>query len=285
MKVIHGSENISRLSMFNGSSSGHYVGSVEPWGIADRCFVRLSKPSLLECRVAQATTGLPSGWPIGFEQYLIDVEFDFSAFPVPPVPNSLPWSFNVSPPPAPVFYAKRLRSELAAYKAWEYIHGGMTIAGLKAAHRALGLSGRFRSTRMSVMITREGSRLDYLHAPLIDERITAFLEHVNDNPLRLAPLHLAVTAMMDFLIIHPFEDGNGRMARLMFQWTLARHGILTKPILPLLPAIRKGRAPHLLAIYNWEFANDPMPLVDFVSHAIPPTLEGLKRFIAGSSAR
>ena len=233
----------------------------------------------------KASQVLPAGWPVGLEQFVLDEEVEFGAFPLSPVPKALPWLFNVSPPPDAAFYAKRPRSALAAYKAWEFIAGGMTIAGLKATHQALGLSGQFRSTRMSVMMSPAGTCLDYLHAPHINERVTAFLQHVNDNPLRLAPLHLAVTAMMDFLIIHPFEDGNGRMARLIFQWTLARHGILTKPILPLLPAIRKARAPYLLAIYNWEFANDPVPLVDFVNHAIPPTLEGLNLFIAGSGTQ
>jgi hypothetical protein len=279
-----GSQDIPDVRTSSQPSSRHYIGSIEPWHLADRHFRRDTEPSLREREIAQATTVLPPGWPIGFEQYLVEGEIEFGAFPVSPVPNSLPWTFNVSVPPSTAFYAKRPHSELAAYKAWEFIPGGMTFAGLRAAHWALGLSGQFRSSGMSVMIAREGPRVDYLHAPLIDERITAFLEHVNDNPLKLAPLHLAVTAMIDFLIIHPFEDGNGRMARLMFQWTLARHGILAKPILPLLPAIRKARAPHLLAIYNWEFENDPLPLVDFVNHAIPPTLEGLKRFIAGSGA-
>lgn len=269
--------------MFN-KSPCIYVGSMCPWGTP----ISPDRKRVIEFQqgtLLKASEGLPTGWPVGLEQFLLGEEVEYGTFPLSLVPKALPWSFNVSPPPDPAFYAKRPHSELAAYKAWEFIVGGMTIAGLKATHRALGLSGQFRSTRMSVMITREGTRLDYLHAPLIEERITAFLQHVNDNPLRLAPLHLAVTAMMDFLIIHPFEDGNGRMARLMFQWTLARHGILTKPILPLLPAIRKARAPHLLAIYNWEFANDPLPLVDFVNHAIPPTLEGLKRFIAGSGTQ
>jgi hypothetical protein len=261
-----------------------YVGSMFSWGTPISHYQK-RRVEFQQFTLIKASEVLPAGWPVGLEQFLLEAEVEFGAFPLSPVPKALPWLFNVSPPPDPAFYAKRPHSELAAYKAWEFIPGGMTIAGLKAPHRALGLSGQIRSTRMSVMITQEGTRLDYLHAPLIDERITAFLEHVNDNPLRLAPLHLAVTAMMDFLIIHPFEDGNGRMARLMFQWTLARHKILTKPILPLLPAIRKGRAPYLLAIYNWEFANDPRPLVDFVSHAIPLTLKGLKRFIRNSDAR
>jgi hypothetical protein len=108
----------------------------------------------------------------------------------------------------------------------------------------------------------------------------SLLFHVNYNPLSLSPIELAVISFIDCLIIHPFSDGNGRSARILFQWVLAKQGLLTKPIFPLLPAIRAGRAPFLLAIYHWEYGGNPLPLFDFVTHAVQPTLEGLSRFTA-----
>ncbi|MDR2539654.1 MAG: Fic family protein [Chlamydiales bacterium] len=59
---------------------------------------------------------------------------------------------------------------------------------------------------------------------LIDEWISFF------NTSTAYPLIQLALACGQFLIIHPFMDGNGRIARLLIPWFLHQHKLLIKPI-------------------------------------------------------
>ena len=50
-------------------------------------------------------------------------------------------------------------------------------------------------------------------APLLDKEMTAFLNWANDSTARTDPVLKAAIAHLWFVTIHPFDDGNGRMAR------------------------------------------------------------------------
>ncbi|CAK7218389.1 hypothetical protein SCUCBS95973_003467 [Sporothrix curviconia] len=73
----------------------------------------------------------------------------------------------------------------------------------------------------------------------------------------LHPLILACHAMVYFLQIHPFIDGNGRVSRLIMQDDLMRHGYLPAYLMDL------NRAEYLMLIRNAAEGN-PGPLVDYV---------------------
>lgn len=59
---------------------------------------------------------------------------------------------------------------------------------------------------------------------LVNEWISYF------NANTVSPLIQLAIAYGQFLIIHPFMDGNGRIARLLIPWFLHQHKLLTKPI-------------------------------------------------------
>jgi len=58
-------------------------------------------------------------------------------------------------------------------------------------------------------------------APLLDKEMSAFLEWANE-PDKIDPVLRAALAHLWFVTIHPFDDGNGRMARAIADWSLAR---------------------------------------------------------------
>jgi Fic family protein len=56
---------------------------------------------------------------------------------------------------------------------------------------------------------------------------------LNDQPLRHSPLIKAALSHVQFEIIHPYLDGNGRLGRLLIPLILAHEGVLREPLLYL----------------------------------------------------
>ena len=59
-------------------------------------------------------------------------------------------------------------------------------------------------------------------APLLEREMAAFLPWANDTADRTDPVLKAAIAHLWFVTIHPFDDGNGRIARAIADWALAR---------------------------------------------------------------
>src|ERR671911_361351 len=59
-------------------------------------------------------------------------------------------------------------------------------------------------------------------APLLEKEISAFLVWANDKGDRTDMVLRAALAHLWFVTIHPFDDGNGRIARAVADWALGR---------------------------------------------------------------
>ena len=59
-------------------------------------------------------------------------------------------------------------------------------------------------------------------APLLEKEMSAFLARTNDGGDRTDMVLRAALAHLWFVTIHPFDDGNGRIARAIADWALAR---------------------------------------------------------------
>ena len=59
-------------------------------------------------------------------------------------------------------------------------------------------------------------------ASLLDGEMTAFLDWANDGADPTDPVLRAAIAHLWFVTIHPFDDGNGRVARAIADWALSR---------------------------------------------------------------
>lgn len=57
----------------------------------------------------------------------------------------------------------------------------------------------------------------------IETLINEMIEYVNNNPDKLSPLAMAFKTHLWFVSIHPFDDGNGRVARLLAGLILMKH--------------------------------------------------------------
>lgn len=85
-------------------------------------------------------------------------------------------------------------------------------------------AGRYK-TRPNSVITRYGDRFEYASPEETPALMSDLVEWYNEAEQsgKYSPVELAAMFHYRYIRIHPFEDGNGRIARLMVNYILARH--------------------------------------------------------------
>ena len=86
-------------------------------------------------------------------------------------------------------------------------------------------AGQYK-TRPNSVITRYGDRFEYASPEETPALMADLVEWYNkaEQSGKFTPVELAALFHCRYIRIHPFEDGNGRMARLMANYILSRHG-------------------------------------------------------------
>ena len=77
-------------------------------------------------------------------------------------------------------------------------------------------AGRIRNYDVRI----SGSKFIPTHAIELDILLREFFEWYNQNKNKLHPVHLAALVHLNFVTIHPFGDGNGRISRLLMNYAL-----------------------------------------------------------------
>ncbi|MDN5308918.1 MAG: hypothetical protein PWP14_312 [Methanolobus sp.] len=113
-------------------------------------------------------------------------------------------------------------------------------------------SKKFAGNFRNVEVVIRNAYGEVVHRGIPKEEIISELEELahwyNDNAEGLKPLVLAALVHNQFEFIHPFEDGNGRVGRLLLNYVLLRHGY---PPINILFTDR-GRYYHCLQRYSSE---------------------------------
>ena len=142
-------------------------------------------------------------------------------------------------------------------------------------YTTLSYAGRFKTTPNEIdATTPDGSRIVLFH-PLepyeTPEAITALCESYEktlENGL-IDPLLLIPCFILDFLCIHPFNDGNGRMSRLLTLLLLYRSGYMVGQYISIEKAIADTKDAYYDALaaanQGWHNAeNDPKPFIKYL---------------------
>ena len=103
------------------------------------------------------------------------------------------------------------------YTVYRNLPGGMQTSYVIHA-------GQYK-TRPNSVITRYGDRFEYASPEETPALMSDLVNWYNEEEKKgqLSPIELAALFHYRYIRIHPFEDGNGRIARLMVNYILTRH--------------------------------------------------------------
>lgn len=167
-----------------------------------------------------------------------------------------------------------------AYKAYEELKNidPYSIEDIKRIHGIMTFliekeSGKFRTHGEGVY---DGENLIFMCPParMVNTLMGQLFDWINEAKDRVHPLILSSVFHYEFVFIHPFGDGNGRMARL---WQTA---ILSKwekafEYIPIESLIKKYQEDYYKAINNCNAAGNSNEFIEFMLKMINETMSDL----------
>ena len=112
-------------------------------------------------------------------------------------------------------------------------------------------------TRPNSVITSTGERFEYASPEETPALMTDLVSWYNEEEQRgsMSQIELASVFHYRYIRIHPFEDGNGRIARLLVNYILTRHGY------PMVVVKSSDKSNYLTALNRCDVAVGPTPSV------------------------
>ena len=133
------------------------------------------------------------------------------------------------------------------YEVYRNLPGGVTTSYTIHA-------GQYK-TRPNSVITRYGDRFDYASPEETPGLMANLVDWYNEAERegKLTPVELAALFHYRYIRIHPFEDGNGRIARLMVNFILTRHDY------PMIVVRSRKKSEYLEALHQADIIVGPVP--------------------------
>lgn len=175
-----------------------------------------------------------------------------------------------------------IQEVLNAYKAYELINelNPYNLIDLKKAHKILteGLvkeSGMFRKGEEGVF---DGDNCIFMAPPAkyVPDLMEQLFNWMNSNKETIHPLIIATVFHYEFVFIHPFADGNGRMARLWQTLILSNWKELFK-YMPIESSIEQFQNDYYNAISICEKEGNSTFFIEFMLERINDILDEVIR--------
>lgn len=181
----------------------------------------------------------------------------------------------------------RDEEEISGYRdALSLIHESYEYIPIKSSyilqlHQVLyrysqrGIGGRFKNTQNYITEIKESGEqivrfmpLDPFETPTAIEKMCESFNRETDA-CEIDPLILIPAFIVDFLCVHPFNDGNGRMSRLLTTLLLYRAGYVVGKYVSLESKIEKTKESYYKALgksdINWNNGkNDLTPFIKYI---------------------
>ncbi len=149
-----------------------------------------------------------------------------------------------------------------------------------------GAVGRFRTSKEDVAVYDERYNT-LLHTPPnadeLESRINILCNFANFTENRGEFLHPVIRSILLHFMIgydHPFIDGNGRTARALFYWSMARSGYWMMEYISISTIIKMGPAKYARAyLYTESDANDTTYFIDFSLRVIIRAIDNLQKYL------
>ena len=143
------------------------------------------------------------------------------------------------------------------------------------SHMSNPLAGKTKNVQNYISVTYPDGRHEILFTPLDPFETPEALERLCEEYNRVIgnaevePLIVIPIFIHDFLCVHPFNDGNGRMSRLLTTLLLYRSGFYVGKYISLEMKIAKNKDLYYDALYasqqGWhEETDDPTPFIKYL---------------------
>lgn len=141
--------------------------------------------------------------------------------------------------------------------------------------------GRFRKDEEKIVVSDSFGKVYHIppKTDFVEKEINAFLDFANDKNEEsfLHPVIKAIMLHFWLAYLHPFTDGNGRLARLLFYWYLLKKNYWAFAYLPLSKAIKESPIQYGNAYVYSE--QDDLDLTYFIDYNIRKIKIALESFI------
>lgn len=146
------------------------------------------------------------------------------------------------------------------------MHGVMTFA-------LVNESGKFRRGNEGVF---DGDRCIFIAPPpnMVESLMESLFEWIKSNKDDVHPLILSSVFHYEFVFIHPFSDGNGRMARLWQNCILSKWKEIFE-YMPIETQIKKYQQEYYEAISKSHISGNCNEFIEFMLKMIDGTLDEL----------
>ena len=154
------------------------------------------------------------------------------------------------------------------------------------SHSSKSIGGKFKNVQNYITLTENGKESILFTPPAPYETPDAIEKICNEFNIAISkcevdPLILIPIFIHDFLCIHPFSDGNGRMSRLLTTLLLYRNGYMVGKYISLESKIAKNKNAYYDALEKaqagWdEGKEDPVPFIKYLLSTIISAYRDLK---------
>ena len=154
------------------------------------------------------------------------------------------------------------------------------------SHMNNPIAGKTKTVQNYISATYPDGHVETLFTPLSPTDTPIALENICIEynrvigNMEVEPLIAIPTFIHDFLCIHPFNDGNGRMSRLLTTLLLYRCGFYVGKYISLEAKIAKNKILYYASLndsqYNWHDGNDNK--VSFIKYTLGTILSAYKDF-------
>lgn len=149
-----------------------------------------------------------------------------------------------------------------------------------------GAVGRFRTSRESVAVydERDNTLLhDPPNADELESRVKIICDFANASEKRGEFLHPVIRSILLHFMVgydHPFVDGNGRTARALFYWSMAKHGYWLMEYISISTILKMGPAKYARSFLLTESdSNDTTYFLDFNLRVIIRAISNLQQYL------
>jgi len=149
---------------------------------------------------------------------------------------------------------------------------------------------RLRTDNDKICVVDKASGMIYHDAPDVDfvkKELELMIKFANDESEAGSFVHPVVKAIMIHFwmgYLHPFTDGNGRLARLLFYWYLLRRGYWAFAYLPISKIIKKSPNQYKMAyVYTEQDDNDLTYFIDYNLRKIKLAMRDFSEYLEKES--